>query len=347
MREISLNIIEFIHHPEILNDQSLSVAQETCLKVLFGRPLNERELEVYRRASGRDDYVPCEQREMTLMTGRRGGKSSRIAAPTMCFEAFRNHDLPRGEKGYILLIATSKRQAKVCFDYIRRYIENSPTLRKRVVNFRKNEIELKNGITIACYPCSYIAVRGVTIVAAVCDEIAFWRHDETAANPEQEILDALRPGMATVAKAKLLKISTPFRKEGILWSEYQRRAELDFPVMQVSTPDMNPAISPTVFEREQQRDEQKFRREFMAEFSENITSWIDPEDLEPCVIRHRAELPQLPHALYVAAIDPAFVQNDFALSIAHRSSDGTIVLDRVARWCGTKKAPLGFEWVCR
>ena len=257
MRKIPLDIIEFIRRPEMLNDQSLSLAQEVCLKALYGLPLNERELEVYRRASGRDDYVPCEHREMTFIAGRRAGKSSRVAAPTICYEAFRDHDLPHGEKGYALLIAPSKRQAKICFDYIRRYIENSAVLRKRVANFRKNEIELKSGITIACYPCSYVAVRGVTIVAAVCDEMAFWRHDETAANPEQEILDALHPGMANVAKAKLLKTSTPFRKEGILWREYQRRAELDFPVMQVSTADMNPTFSLAILEREQQRDEQK------------------------------------------------------------------------------------------
>src|SRR5579862_1772306 len=314
MPEIPLNIMDFIRHPDVLNEQSLSRAQLACLKMLYGLPLDETELGIYRRACGREDYSPREHREMSVIAGRRSGKSSRIAGPVACFEAFRDHGLPPGEKGYVLLIAPSKAQARICFDFIRLYIQNSPILSKRVAKGRKGEIELSNGLTIACSPCSYISVRGVTIVAAVCDEMAFWRHDETAANPEKEILDAIRPGMATVERVKLLKISTPFRKEGILYAEYQHRAELDFPVWQIPTFEMNPAIAPARLETERRRDEQTFRREYMAEFSENITSWINSEDIDACVIRNRTELPRVPGAQYVAAIDPAFVRNDFALA---------------------------------
>ncbi len=343
MRELTLNIIDFIRHPEVLNDQSLSKFQEACLQALYGGPLDGTQLEIYHRCTGRDAYVPCEYREMTVIAGRRSGKTSRIAAPVAIFEAFRDHGLPRGEKGYVVLIAPTKALARIAFHFLRRYLLNSPTLSKHIVKILKNEIELDNGITIACYPCSYVAVRGVTIVAAICDEMAFWRHEETAANPEEEILDALRPGMATVARAKLIKISTPFRKEGLLWTEYQRRTELDFLVWQAPAAEMNPAISPAVLEREQQRDEQKFLREFMAEFTENITSWINPEILEPCIVRGRRELPRLRDAIYAAALDPATRHSDFTLAIVHLSLDGKMVVDRVDRWAGTKTAPLAFE----
>jgi phage terminase large subunit-like protein len=46
------------------------------------------------------------------------------------------------------------------------------------------------------------------------------------------------------------------------------------------------------------------------------------------------------------AVDPAFLHNDFALAVLHKSADGPIVVDRVERWAGTKQAPLGYEWVC-
>jgi len=347
MRELPLNIIDFIRHPDVLNDQSLSKAQQAWHKTLYGLPLDETELEIHHRCTGRDAYVPREYREMSGIAGRRSGKTSRIAAPIACFEAFRDHGLPRGEKAYVLLIAPTRDLARIAFHFIQRYISSSPILSKRVVKILKNEIELSNGITIACFPCSYVAVRGITVVAAICDEMAFWRHEETAANPEQEILDALRPSMATVVRAKLIRVSTPFRKEGVLWTEYQRRAELDFPVWVAPTSEMNPAIPPAVLERERKRDEQKFRREFKAEFVENTTSWIESEILESCIVQGRRDLPRVADGLYVAAIDPGFVRSDFALAIAHLSPDGAIVLDRVARWCGTKKAPLGFEWVCQ
>jgi hypothetical protein len=84
-----LNIIEFITHPELLNDQSLSVAQQTFLKATYGLPLNPEELEIYQRATGRSECLLTEQNETTLIAGRRAGKTSKIAAPIALYEAFR------------------------------------------------------------------------------------------------------------------------------------------------------------------------------------------------------------------------------------------------------------------
>jgi hypothetical protein len=346
MDELSLNIVEFIRHAHVLNDQTLSVAQLTCLKAIYGLPLDAQERELYERATGRSDYLPIEQNEATVIVGRRGGKTSKIAAPIACYEAFCNHRLSRGERGYVMLIAPVKYQAEIAFRYIRAYVHSSPLLRERIKNERRGELEFKHGISIVCFPCSHVTIRGVSVVCAICDEVAFWRHEETAANPEEEVLDALRPAMATFPRAKLIKISTPYRKEGILWREYQQRAELDHLVWQLPSPEMNPTLQPAVLERAQRQSEEKFRREYLAEFTESTTSWIEGEVLDSCIVRGRRELPRVPGAVYVSAIDPAFVRNDFALAITHLSEGGTIVLDRIERWCGTKKAPLGFELVC-
>jgi len=346
MPEQELTIIDFVSHPQLLALNSLSIAQRTCLKATYGLPLDETELEIYRRANGRETYDEREQTEATFIAGRRSGKSSRIAAPIACYEACRNHKLSRGERGYVMLIAPVTKQAQIDFRFIRDYILGSSILRRKVLKVRRSEIDLKNGITIACCACSYITVRGASVVAAICDEMAFWRHEETAANPEEEVLDALRPAMATFPCPKLIKISSPYRKDGILWREFQQRAELDYPVWQLSTFEMNPMIQTSSLERERLRNQEKFRREYLAEFTENIASWVEPEVLEACIVRGRTELPPVLDAVYVAAVDPAFQRNDFALAILHRLPDGTIVVDRVARWAGTKKAPLGYEWVC-
>ena len=89
----------------------------------------------------------------------------------------------------------------------------------------------------------YDGVRGRTIIAVICDEMAFWPHEETAANPEEEVIAALRPGMIAVTNPKLVKISTPFAKQGLLWTDFQQRTELDFPVWQLPSHEMNPKIS--------------------------------------------------------------------------------------------------------
>ena len=40
------------------------------------------------------------------------------------------------------------------------------------------------------------------------------------ANPDVEIVAALRPAMATVPGAVLLGISSPYARRGILWQQY-------------------------------------------------------------------------------------------------------------------------------
>ena len=46
-------------------------------------------------------------------------------------------------------------------------------------------------------------MRGYSVLAALCDEIAFWQTDD-AAEPDFEILNALRPAMSMIPNAMLL-----------------------------------------------------------------------------------------------------------------------------------------------
>ncbi|MGC2849040.1 MAG: hypothetical protein WB556_03555, partial [Candidatus Acidiferrum sp.] len=271
---------------------------------------------------------------------------SRIGALCAVYEAFR-HRLKRGERAHVLLIAPVIDQAQIAFNFIKNYILASPVLASKVLKIRKNQIELANGITIACYPCSQITIRGLRVVAAVLDEIGFWRDEVTAANPAEDVLNALRPTMATFPNHKLIKISTPYRKEGVLWRDYKERAERDYLVWQLTAAEMNPSIFSDFLDEERRRDEESFRREYLAEFTDHIEGWIRFEILEQCVINSCTERPPVTDAIYVAAVDPAFKGDDFALAIAHRLPDGLIVLDYTATWTGTREAALGFEWVCR
>lgn len=344
MNRLPLNIIEFIRHPDILNDPCHSEFQVTCLKSVYGLPLNATELDIFETCTGRA-YDQKEHREVTFIAGRRGGKTGKVAAPIVCFEAFRDHGLKRGDDGYAMLLAPTIAQARIAFRYIRNYIRGSRVLSKRVVRITRDEILLDNGITIGCYAATYDGVRGRTIVTAVLDELAFFPREESAPSSDEEVIAALMPGMATVRNAKLIKISTPYAKSGILWREFQQRGELDFPVWQVTSMQMNPTIDPAMLVREQRRSEERYRREYLAEFTDAITGWIVPEILEPCIVRGRTEVAPQRDAYYVAVLDPATRHSDFALAIVELASDGKVIVVRVVRWTGTRKAPLAYEFV--
>jgi hypothetical protein len=340
MHELPLNIVEFIRHPDLLNDRSHSEAQLAILKSIYGLPLSPSELEIYRKGTGRQEYDATEQRKATIAAGRQSGKTGKIAAPIVCFEAFRDHGLPPGEVGYILLIAPTIAQAKLAHHYILKYLRRSPVLSKRVVKTTKYEIILDNGVVISCCACTYDGVRGRTIIMVVCDEFAFWPDGTNAANPAEEVIAALVPGMATVANPKLIKITTPYGKSGLVWDEYRERSALSFPVWQLTTAEMNPTVSLSWLEEEKRENEEKYRREYLAQFTDTVNSWIVAEILDPCIVPGRTELPYQRGMTYVAALDPASRKNDFTLAIAHRRPDGVIVVDRLARWAGATKAPL-------
>jgi hypothetical protein len=342
-----LTITEFIRHPQLLNDQSNSLAQGTILKSIYGLELSDAELEIYYRGTGREVYDAREQREITVLAGRRSGKTGKIGAPVGLYEAFRDHRIPRGERACVVLIAPTIAQAEIARDYMYNGILSSPILSARVAKCRKNEIMLKSRITILCCACSSISLRGMAVVAAILDEVSFMRNEQTSVHCDEDVLAALRPAMITFPESKLIKITTPHAKRGVVWNEYRRRPELNYPVWQLSTTEMNPTVSAELLEQERERSLENFKREFLAEFTDNVVSWIEPEVLDACSVQGRKELPRVNDGTYVAAVDPAFKQSDFGLAIAHRTSGGLIVLDYVARWTGTKKAPLGFERVCR
>jgi hypothetical protein len=89
---------------------------------------------------------------------------------------------------------------------VRALLTHIPMLTKLIERETADSFDLSNGTTIEVHPVSMRTTRGYTIVAALCDEIAFWPHED-AAEPDYEVLNALRPGMATLGVHSLLHCS--------------------------------------------------------------------------------------------------------------------------------------------
>ena len=145
------------------------------------------------------------------------------------------------------------------------------------------------------------------MVAVVADEVAFWRDDSTV-NPDREILDALRPGMATVPGAVLLGISSPYSRRGVLWDAYRKHYGQDAsPVLvwQAASTEMNPTIDPALIERAYAEDEASASAEYGAEFRRDIESYVSREAVDAVVVPGRLELPPVEGVRYFAFCDPS------------------------------------------
>jgi hypothetical protein len=75
-------------------------------------------------------------------------------------------------------------------------------LRQLVEAERQEAIDLSNRVTIEVHTASFRTTRGYTIVAALLDEIAFWPTDPDSADPDAEVVSAIKPSMATIPEGK-------------------------------------------------------------------------------------------------------------------------------------------------
>src|SRR5262249_40899981 len=149
----------------------------------------------------------------------------------------------------------------------------------------------------------------------------FWPTDEEAANPDVEILNALRPAMATVPDALLLCLSSPYARKGELWRAYDRHFGRDGDVLVVNAPTavMNPTGPRSVIGAADQDDEAAAAAEYGAEFRRDIEKFVSREVLEAVTMSGRTELPPVPEVQYRAFVDPSGGSSDsMTLAIAHR-----------------------------
>ncbi len=333
------DIISFIEDKRFIGDTSLSSYQKVLLKSMYGLPLDRREKKIFRECTRLKRYRPKVYQESTIICGRRGGKSNQIASNVCIYEAtLGKHEehLSIGEVGTILLIATSKRQAQTDFGYVRGKLKSSEILEGMIVSETKETILLRNNISICVYPCSEVAARGLSVVCAVLDEIAFFKHEGVSV--DKQIVDSIRPSLIQFPGSKLLKISSPSKKSGVVYQDYREYFAKDSEVLVFQAPShkMNPQISKQFVDGELTKDRAFAASEYMAQFKDDIGDYIDPENLDLVISKGRRELPYIQNMQLFGFCDPSGGKSDeMTLSISGREQDGRIVQVCVR----AKKAP--------
>ena len=345
------DIIEFTTHRDLLNLE-LSPAQEVLLRAIYGEPLTDEQLEIWRQCTGRQTYPEHGFSEATIIAGARSGKDSRIAAPIVVYESvFGNHEqaLGRGEWCVVPLVAQDREATRVAFQYVADYFRGSRYLRALVGEELRFELRLKNRVTIRGFPSTLRSLRGWSIPCGVLDEIAFFRL-EGAADADAEIQASIRRGMLHFNRTLLCKISTPYMRAGILYDDFRRHWGEDSPdvlVWRSSTLQMNPSIAEARLQRERRLDPVRYEREYEAEFAEDIECFLPAEWIEAAIVPDRHQLPPADGVKYTAAIDPSGGGSDhFAFSIVHRDGQ-RVVQDLIEGWRRRGGEQLDLEGVVR
>ncbi len=316
-----------------LPGESWSV-RRTFLVAIMGERLTAAERKVFRQFTGRQQEPGERIEEGLFLIGRRGGKDNATAVIAAYIAALVDWSavLAPGERGIVLCIGADVKQATVQRNYIEGVFDASPLLSSLVVGRTTDGLELSSGISIDVRAASFRRLRGVTCVAVVASEAAFWL-DETSANPDTEILNAVRPSLATTG-GPLIVITTPYARRGEVWNTYKQHYGPDGDplvlVAQGASRDFNPTLSQRVVDRAYERDAAAAAAEYGAQFRSDLEAFVALEVVEAAVISGRYELPPARGTAYFGFVDPSGGSSDsMTLAIAHRDKDGRGILDAV------------------
>jgi hypothetical protein len=306
----------------------------TLLIAAMGEKLTDDERVVFKQMTGREREPEQRVSEFAGAIGRRGGKSSAIASGVAYIGGLCDHHdvLAPGERGILLCVAADSRQAKIVLDYAHAAFAGSPILAQMIANRTQDALELSNGVSIEVRPASFRRLRGPTYIAVVADELAFWYVDSSYANPDSEVLAAVRPGLLTT-RGPLILASSVYAKRGVLWDTYRKHYGADgspsILVAHGSSRDFNPTLPQAEIDRALEEDRARNSAEYLSIWRTDVESFVALEVVEGCVGDYREMMPAK-DTHYRAFVDPSGGSADsFTLAISHRDRDKRIVIDAI------------------
>lgn len=366
MSELRVPFDEAISEPRLLKRrfESLSLPQQTLLKVAYGLPLaDDREAAVwnstqeqveydhlgYPQSTRPVPYTPSRYQEIWAVIGRRGSKTDGFAATITAYEAsLGGHEafIRRGQRAMCFQVAQDLRMARYSLHFIRAALESSPLLSKMVTDVTADRIDLKNGLTIATVPPTVKSVRGYAAPVIVLDEVGSWYQESDSANPDYEIYRAALPGQLQFPDRLVVGISTPWNKAGLLYKMFAagtkgqkvpdplpREEYRNLLVLHGTTALMqNPLVSRDFLQAEWERDPEAFARECLAQFQDSISGFIPTAAVERALSVGLLERSWVKDVQYVGAIDAGFRHDSFTMTIVHRDGRGHLIQDCVREW---------------
>jgi hypothetical protein len=310
---------------------------KAVMKAMDALPMTAEEIEFFKSVAGGREPPAKRVSELVGACARRSGKDS-VASLTAAQSAalFDGQDKLRpGERAQVLCLACDRDQAQIILNYIKSYFDTIPALRAMVERETRYGFELNNSVDIQVATNSFRAVRGRPILLAILDEAAFY-NSETSASPDTELYAALKPGLATLPGSRIIIISSPYRRAGLLWDRYQKYFGKDDDntlVIQAAVRQLNPTISEELVAAAFEEDPAAAAAEWGGQFRSDIEAFLSREAIEAVTSVGVIERGHISGQKYYAYTDPSGGSADsMTLAIAHmehRNSEKVVVLDAV------------------
>jgi hypothetical protein len=304
----------------------------TLLIAAMGEQLTDSERALFKQLTGGRVCEPAQRvEELVAVVGRRGGKSRAIAA-LACYLAGlcdHTHVLVPGERALVLCLAPDVRQSHIVLNYCEAIFRSTPLLQQLIGNRTSDTLSLTTGVDIEVRAASFRRLRGHTFVAVIADEAAYYFADESSANPDTEILNAVRPGLATTAGLMAL-ISSPYAKRGELFEAHRRHygpeGDPRILVAQGTSREFNPSLPQYVVDRALERDHAAASAEYLAQFRSDIETFISREQVEACVESGVCERAPVKGVRYFSFTDPSGGSSDsMVCAVGHMDGDMLMV----------------------
>jgi hypothetical protein len=284
----------FLESPDHLGSEGMLGGESwrswrIVLIAAMGEALTVDERKTFTELTGRAREPGRPVEELWGVVGRRGGKSRAIAALSVYIASCIDYRpvLAAGQIGVVPVLSGTKEQATEILNYATGMFAAAPGLAGLLASDPTAEtITLRTRIELQIRAASFRRSRGFTAVGAVGDECSFWRSEQTT-NPDVEILNALRPSLATTG-GPLICISSAYAKRGEMYRAYREHYGPDGDplvlVVKASSKAMNPSLSDRFLARAYEKDPVSAASEYGSEFRNDIDAFITDDLVDAAIM---------------------------------------------------------------
>jgi phage terminase large subunit-like protein len=242
-------------------------------------------------------------------------------------------DAPPGSRSYA--VAADGDQARLLHDAMRGLIERTPGIAGAFTVEARRITAVTSGASLEVIAADGPSTYGLRPYVAVMDELAVW---PDTANSRQ-VFDALASAAPKLPDSRLVLITSAGSPthwsyrifEHACTSTQWRVSEMPGPC---------PWHWPEALaEQRALLSESQYARLFLNEWTEAEDHLTTHEDLRACV-RFTGVQPARRRCRYVMGLDMGYVDDRAVLAVCHRDPDGSVSLDNMRVWAGSRRSPV-------